>query len=121
MEQRLNLITLGVKDLIRSTKFYQEIFGWEISKSSNEHISFFTLNGIQLALYPDELLAEDATVHAKGTGFNRFTLAYNARSEKEVDELFRSLKEKNVTIVKYPEKVNWGGYSGYVSDPDGHL
>ncbi len=121
MEQRLTIITLGVSDLKVSNEFYQDVFGWKKTKDSNEHISFFSLNGILLALYPSDSLAEDATVRPEGTGFNRFTLAHNLRSEKEVDELFTYLKGKSVTVTKEPQKVAWGGYSGYISDPDGHL
>jgi uncharacterized protein len=121
MEPRLTLITLGVSDVSRSTKFYEEIFGWKKLPSSNEHISFFQLNGIQLALFGDEALAEDAGVAAEGKGFRKFSLAHNMRSEKEVDDLVSSLKAKGVKVVKQPQKVFWGGYSSYVQDPDGIL
>ena len=121
MEQRLTIITLGVSDLNKSTDFYESKFGWEKSELSNEYISFFTLNGIQLALYERNELAEDATVDSDGNGFKGFTLAYNTKSEKEVDQLIEKFKKKSVEIIKEPQKVNWGGYSGYVSDIDGNL
>jgi len=121
MEQRLTIITLGVSDLNKSTDFYESKFGWEKSELSNEYISFFTLNGIQLALYERNELAEDATVDSDGNGFKGFTLAYNTKSEKEVDQLIEKLRKKSVEIIKEPQKVNWGGYSGYVSDIDGNL
>ena len=121
MEQRLTIITLGVSDLKKSTQFYESKFGWKKSESSNEHITFFTLNGIQLALYGKNELAEDATVDSDGNGFKSFTLAYNVRSEKEVDQTIAELREKGVEIIKQPQKVNWGGYSSYVSDLDGNL
>lgn len=50
-----------------------------------------------------------------------FTIFYNARSEKEVDELIKGLRDKGVRIVKQPQKVFWGGYSSYIADPDGNL
>ena len=121
MEQRLTIITLGVSDIKKSTDFYQTKFGWKKSESSNEYISFFTLNGVQLALYERNELAEDATVNAKGNGFKGFTISYNTKSEKEVDHLVAKLKEQGVEIIKEPQKVNWGGYSSYVSDLDGNL
>ena len=121
MEQRITLITLGVSDLQRSRNFYELNFGWKPLPSSNENIVFFQLNGIQLALFPDHALAEDAGIHPDGKGFRKFSLAYNVRSEKEVDELIASLQSKGVTIVKQPQKVFWGGYSSYISDPDGNL
>ncbi len=121
MEQRLTIITLGVSDLIKSTNFYETQFGWKKSDLSNEYISFFTLNGIQLALYGRNELAEDATVNPDGNGFKGFTIAYNAKSEKEVDQLIENLRAKGVEIIKEPQKVVWGGYSSYISDLDGNL
>ena len=72
-----------------------------------------------LALFPREELAKDATVPSKGSGFAGFTLAYNAKSEVEVDEIIRDLKARGVKILKEPQKVFWGGYSSYFADPDG--
>ncbi len=121
MEQRLTMIALGVKDLKKSEHFYTEILGWKKAKGSDENIVFFTLNGIQLALYPKDKLAEDALVSGAGSGFQGFTLAYNTHSEKQVDEVFAELKQKDVKITKPPQKTFWGGYSGYFADPDGYL
>lgn len=121
MEQRLTIVGLGVNDLEVSSTFYEEKFGWKKMGSSNENITFFQLNGILLSLYPREKLAEDATVNPNGEGFKGFSLAYNTRSEAEVDELITTLKGKGVKIVKQPEKVFWGGYSSYIADPDDNL
>jgi catechol 2,3-dioxygenase-like lactoylglutathione lyase family enzyme len=121
MQQRLTIIGLGVSDLKQSTHFYETAFGWTKIAASNNFITFFQLNGILLSLYPNDKLAEDATVDAEGSGFKGFTLAHNLRSEQEVDELIETLRTKGVTIVKEPQKVDWGGYSSYVSDLDGNL
>ncbi len=121
MEQRLTIVTLGVKDLKTSTAFYEEKFGWKKLSASNNDISFFQLNGIQLGLYSAEKLAEDALVNHKGSGFKAFTLAYVTRSKEEVDTIFADLETKGVKIVKAPEEVFWGGYSGYIADPDENL
>lgn len=121
MEQRLTIVTLGVSDLAASEKFYSGVLGWKKTEASNENIAFYQLNGILLSLYPAEKLAEDARISPEGTGFRKFSIAWNARSEREVDEIIDQLKEKGVEIVKTPEKVFWGGYSGYIADPDGNL
>lgn len=121
MEQRLTLITLGVADVKRATSFYEQKFGWKKAPSSNDDITFFVLNGIMLSLFKRESLAEDAKVSSEGSGFKGFTLAWNARSEAEVDAIVQDLKNKGVTVVKEPQKVFWGGYSGYVADVDGNL
>lgn len=121
MEQKLSFVTLGVKDLKRAADFYEHQFGWKRSAMSDENILFFELKGTQLALYNREALAEDATVDAKGEGFAGITFSYLAGSETEVDELIAGFRERGVTIVKEPQKVFWGGYSSYLSDPDGYL
>ncbi len=121
MQQRLTMITLGVSDLVRSTAFYESVFGWVKTPSSSEQISFFQLNGIQLALFDREALADDVTVSSVGNGFRGVTLAYNVRSEEEVQSLFEQLRSKGVEIIKAPQKTDWGGFSGYIADPDGYL
>lgn len=121
MEQRMTFITLGVFDLNKSIDFYENKFGWERSELSNESIIFYKLNGIHLALYDREELAKDATIDPSGNGFRSFTMAYNTRSEKEVDDLVENLSRQGVPVIKEPQKVFWGGYSSYLADPDGNL
>lgn len=117
MEQRINFITLGVSSLQIMKDFYQERFGWEILKDM-ESIVFFKLNGLILGLFPADELANDIGIVNDGEGFRRFTLAVNFSSEAAVDLAFDELRRKGVKIVKEPAKVFWGGYSGYVSDPE---
>jgi len=121
MEQRLSIITLGVADLKKATDFYVNKFGWQKSNYSNNNISFFVLNGIQLALFEKTELAKDATINFEGTGFKAITIAYITRSKAEVDELITTLKNKGVKIVKEPTETNWGGYSSYIADVDHNL
>ncbi len=120
MRQKLNLITLGVTDLERSLKFYEGL-KWEKSQASNNDLVLFELGGMVMALYPRKLLAEDATVEDQTTGFSGITISYNAKSETEVDEVIKEVRSLGGEIIKPPEKVFWGGYSGYFKDPDGHL
>lgn len=117
MNQHLHIITLGVRDFEKSKKFYADTLGWKIS-NPQEGIAFFQAGGVVLALYLRESLAEDALVSPEGSGFSGITLAYNARSEAEVDEIIADLKSKGVKIAKEPQKVFWGGYSSYFADPD---
>lgn len=121
MRQKMTIVTLGVANLARSLQFYRDGLGWQLSTASEEGIAFFDLGGVGLALYPRELLAEDATVCADGSGFAGVTLAQNAQSRAEVDEVLAQAKQAGATIVKPAQQVFWGGYSGYFADPDGHL
>ncbi len=118
---RINLITLGVSDVDRSTQFYESL-GWKKSDKSVEGTTFIQLGVNVLSLYPYEELAEDATVEpGVRQSFPGFTFAINADSAQEVDEIINSARELGADIPKEPEEVFWGGYSGYFSDPDGYL
>ncbi|MBB5351467.1 hypothetical protein HNR46_001704 [Haloferula luteola] len=120
MQPRISMITLGVRDFDRSVRFYREGLGLP-QMDSPPGVAFFTLNGSWLALYGWDALAEDAQMAPHGEGFRGFSLAHNVSTEEEVDALFEKAVGAGATRVKSPQKVFWGGYSGYFADPDGHL
>jgi len=121
MKQHVHLVTLGVNDFKKSVEFYTNILSWKPASGSNNDITFFQAGSVVLSIYSREKLAGDALVSSDGSGFAGFTLAYNAHSEAEVDDIIENLKSKGVKIVKEPQKVSWGGYSSYFADPDGYL
>jgi len=118
MNQHLHLITLGVRDFKKAHEFYTKTLGWKPSSASQDDVAFFQTSGVVFAIYPRNKLAEDAMTSPEGNGFSGITLAYNTRSESEVDEIISALKSKGVKIIKEPQKVFWGGYSSYFADPD---
>ncbi len=120
MDPRISIITLGVSDLQRSIAFYRDGLGLPI-QSLGEKIAFFDLQGIRLALYPMDALADDAMVSAERSGFPGITLAQCVRTREDVDALLKAANRAGAKIVKPAQDVFWGGYSGYFSDPDGHL
>jgi len=121
MRQKLNLITFGVDDFEKSVNFYENGLGWKKSEKSMEGLALFPLGGITLALHPRQELADDATLRYDPTEFSGLTLSYNAKSEKEVDEVLTKVESLGAKIVKPAQKVYWGGYSGYFKDLDGYL
>lgn len=120
MNPRISMITLGVRDLAAAIEFYEQGLGFPRMESP-PGVAFFTLNGTWLGLYGYEALAEDVGVPADGNGFGGFSLAHNVASEAEVDAVMAQAIGAGATLVKSPQKVFWGGYSGYFKDPDGHL
>ncbi|HSA80110.1 MAG TPA: VOC family protein [Geminicoccaceae bacterium] len=120
MEQRLSLVTLGVADLERSRRFYEDGLGWRRGNAHAE-VVFFQLGGIILGLFARESLAADAGLPSAGSGFSGIALAYNARTRAEVDAVLAEAEAAGATILKPAEEAFWGGYSGYFADPDGHL
>ncbi len=118
----LSLVTLGVTDLAKSTRFY-EALGFVRKAKDNDGVAFFQAGVCTLALFPSAELAKDATITSpdKPGNFRGVSLAWNCTSEADVDAAFKRAKAVGATIVKPPEKVFWGGYSGYFADPDKHL
>jgi uncharacterized protein len=118
---RVTLVTLGVADVARATAFFVSL-GWRTSGASQTgDVTFFHTGGPVVALYGWDALAEDARVSAGGSGFRGFSVAINLESPAAVDAAVRAWVEAGGTLVKAPELVFWGGYSGYVADLDGHL
>jgi catechol 2,3-dioxygenase-like lactoylglutathione lyase family enzyme len=120
MEPRISFVTLGVLNLERAIHFYEKTL--KLSRlPSPDTVAFFELGKTWLALYPRDLLAADAGVSPAGSGFHGFTLAHNVRSQTEVDQLLEEVFAGGGLIVKYGQRADWGGYTGYFSDPDGFL
>ena len=121
MEQRLTLITLGVRDLKRSKEFYIDGLGWKAADQSNEEIIFIEMNDFHLSLFPHGELAKDANVLEDRSNFRGFSLAYNVSSRSQVDEVLDFAENAGAKLIKPGQEAFWGGYSGYFSDPDGFL
>lgn len=120
MDQRLTVVTLGVRDLARARKFYVDGLGWKPAKGSNEHVTFFDMGGLVLSLFGRESLAEDANVPSEGSGFGGVTLAHNVADRAAVDRTMAEVEKAGAKILKPAQETFWGGYSGYFADPDGN-
>ena len=120
---RINITTLGVKDVAKSAEFYKKLGFITPSKEENPSIVFFNNGGTKLALYPLEELAKDINESDPpkiSTGFNGFTLAYKKKKKNEVDSIFGQIEGFGGKIIKSPKPTFWGGYSGYFQDLDGY-
>src|SRR5688572_2029393 len=120
VEPRISLITLGTRDLARAVRFYRDGLGWPTTHESGSDVAFFRTSGAILALYPRDLLAEDAQLDPAGSGFGGITLAHNVRSRDDVDAVLVEAVAAGATLLKAARTVEWGGYSGYFADPDGY-
>ena len=117
--QRVTLITLGVADLSAAKAFYARL-GWH-EHSGTDGVSFSQMHGCLLGLFRRAELAADQGRQGANLGTGAMTLAQNFGTEAEVDAAFAAALAAGGTALKVPEKVFWGGYSGYWADPDGHV
>jgi uncharacterized protein len=118
----LCLVTLGVANLERSIVFY-EALGFRRKGEAFDDIGFFQAGACAIAVWPSDELAKDANVAFENMAetFRGFALAWNCHSKSDVDIVIRKAHHAGATIRKPAQDVFWGGYSGYFSDPDGHL
>jgi hypothetical protein len=120
----ISLVTLGVRDLAASTRFYRAL-GFELSSASVENeVSFFRTAGALLGLYGADDLRRDALAETEppdSAAFRGVTLAANVSSNEAVDHALATAREAGARIVKPAQATEWGGYHGYFADPDGHL
>ncbi len=118
MDPRLNIVTLGVRDLDRAMHFYRDGLGWKPAVEIGDFV-LFEMGGVALALHPHDLLAEDAGVSPAPRAFRGVTLAQNVVSRQEVDLVIARARAAGATLLRDPSEKEWGGYSGYFADPDG--
>lgn len=119
MEPRFNIVTLGVRDLERAVHFYRHGLGWKPAVEAGDFV-LFDMGGAALALYPRDLLAEDAGLPSGPSRFGGVTLAQNVASRQEVDRVIATACAAGATLLRAGAEKEWGGYSGYFADPDGH-
>ncbi len=118
MEQRVSVITLGVRDLPRARAFY-EALGWRSNAKPDDDVIFFRAGGMVVSLWGRDQLAEDSGVE-DGGGWGGITLAHNVRSPAEVDAVLTQVEAAGGTITRPGGETFWGGYSGAFVDLDGH-
>ena len=119
---RMTVITLGVQDMRRSIAFYEALGFTRKARASGDAIAFFDTGGSVIALFPWDQLAQDAALpdQPRPQAFRGMTLAWNCRSEDEVDAVLGFAQECGASPLKPAHKTDYGGYSGYFADPDGH-
>jgi predicted lactoylglutathione lyase len=118
VEQRVSLVTLGVRDLARARAFY-EALGWTTRAEPGDDVVFFQAGGMVVALWDRARLAEDSGVDDAG-GWGGVTFAHNVRSPEEVDAVTEEARRAGANVVREPAETFWGGYSAAFTDPDGH-
>ncbi len=110
MDQRVSLVTLGVRDLGVARAFYEAI-GWRDSQQPDDEVCFFQAGAMVFSLW----------TALGGHGAPGIELAYNVRTPEEVALTLDEAKRAGATIIRLPELMQWGGTSGAFADPDGYV
>ena len=127
MKQRINILTLGVNDLEKSMKFYQDGFGWQTQgivgkEFENGAVAFFNLNnGMIISLYERKNLAWDSGLIQQPESVTEFSIGHLVNTDKEVNSIMEQAEKAGAKIIKAAQITFWGGYAGYLKDIDGHL
>ncbi|MCK1423289.1 VOC family protein [Bradyrhizobium sp. 180] len=119
---RLTVVTLGVSNIRASIAFYEALGFSRLLKATGEAVAFYDTGGPVLALYPWDQLAADAGLpdNPRPPAFRGMTLAWNCRTREEVDTVLAFAVDKGAALLKAAHETDYGGYSGYFTDPDGH-
>jgi len=117
MDQRIDLITLRVEDLDVATRFYADGLGWTTMLQVPGEVTFLqSAHGQAISLF-------NAAGYDADTGAPipvPVVLAQIVRGEAAVDRVIDELVAAGATLVKAPERAEWGGYHGFVRDPAGY-
>ncbi|HTV71027.1 MAG TPA: VOC family protein [Rhizobiaceae bacterium] len=119
MEQRLSIVTIAVDDLDTMARFY-EAMSYRRHQGITDQVAFFQLGGVILGLFERKEAEKDSGIRF-GDGVPRIYLAYNTRSDAEVDEVLAAVAKAGGKIIKPAGKAFWGGWYGYFADPEGNL
>ena len=122
LPQALSLVTLGAHHVPTLRDFYRRL-RWEEAPGATDEYAAFVVGSVRLALHPMELLREEAApaalVPPEGR-WNGITLAVNLADREAVDRAFREAVDAGAIAVATPQERQWGGYSGYIADPEGN-
>jgi uncharacterized protein len=119
---RFTVVTLGVDDMRTSIAFCEALGFARKFRATGEAVAFFDTGATVLGLFPWSQLARDATLpdNPRPATFRGVTLAWNCNSAAEVDAVLDFAISNGATLLKSAHITDYGGYSGYFADPDGH-
>lgn len=116
---RLNVVTLGARDLPRLRDFYLAL-GWEVAIEAEDFYAF-RLDGVLLALFPWDTLAADGQAQAapRAEGMRGFSLGINVERPEQVDEIIATVREAGAVVTKPPgDPIEFEGRNAYFADPE---
>jgi catechol 2,3-dioxygenase-like lactoylglutathione lyase family enzyme len=121
MDQRISFVSLAVRDLDASRRFYLDGLGWEASLDvPGEVVMVKVGEHVVLSLWDRAAFEAEVGPIATGPGLAPMTLAHNVATPAEVDEVLATARRAGADPVQTAVLRDWGGYTGYFGDPDGY-
>ena len=121
MDQRISFITLAVRDLDASRRFYLDGLGWEAELFvPGDVLMIRTGQHLMLSLWAEPAFEAEVGPIGRGEGVAPLTISHNVRTEEEVDEILALARSIGADPVADAVQRDWGGYTGYFGDPDGY-
>ena len=117
MDQRINVITLGVADVPRARAFYEKL-GWKLTFTDGD-IVMFQAGPMIVSLWGRDQARRGLRHRRRRAGWGGFTLGYAVSGAAAVDQLCAEAAAAGATITRAPVDKPFG-YSGVFADPDGH-
>lgn len=119
MQPRVDFISLGVRSVAASRRFYVDALGWPVHREVPDEVVFIQANhGLVLSLWDAAQMRAEAAVDAP-SAVPCITLSHNVGSADEVDRVMAQAEAAGAAVVAAPKTQPWGGYTGYFADPDG--
>lgn len=113
-------ITLGVRDVEASRRFYVEGLGFRQVLDLPGEISFVQCApGQLLALWNVESMPSEYGDVGHGERAAPISLGHTVGRAEEVHELYAAALAAGAGAVSEPQDRQWGGVSACVADPDG--
>ncbi|MCD6263788.1 VOC family protein [Candidatus Bathyarchaeota archaeon] len=109
MIKRIWDVTFTVSDLGRAIWFYEEVLGLQ-KKYEFKDYAGFDCGGVEIGLKTWGGLEKPR----KGEPCVNFLV-------EDVDEAYKTLRQRGVTFLKEPDDTPWGGRIALFTDPDGNL
>lgn len=121
MDQRISFLTLAVRDLAASRRFYVDGLGWTPEvEVGGDVVMIRTGDRLVLSLWDREHFEAEVGRIGDGDGVAPFTISYNCATPADVDDVLETARAAGADPVQLGEERVWGGYSGYFADPDGY-
>ena len=119
MDQHLSFVTLAVRDVAASRRFYLDGLGWSAELDVPGEVVMIRV-GDRLVLSLWDRAAFEAEVGGSSAtgGIPPITLAHNVPRRADVDDVLATARAAGAEVGVAQER-DWGGYTGYFADPDG--